>query len=401
MRVFESRIPFREFTPALVVVSNSLIWYTLTYMVFSNAINNLQAPANQTLVFFAVYYTGIAFSAILGSVAFPRARDTSLLLWMLTGVIMTTLLTTIVSNSMTINVLISFFLGVSIGIGLPSCLAYFADSTITENRGTYGGITWSIVGFGILILAFVINTLDLVLAFIVLAIWRAFGFVAFFFLQSRGKTPVRRTSDFRIILGRRDVLLYFVPWIMFSLVNFAEAPMLQRLLGDFFILVVLIEFAISGFFALIGGLLADLVGRKRVVITGFIMLGIEYAMLSLFSGMAVSWYLYAVFDGVAWGMFAAVFFMTLWGDLAEESVKEKYYVLGGLPYLLAGFLSVVIKPYVEMIETVTAFSLASFFLFLAVLPLMYAPETLPEKRIREREVKEYIKKAEKTKEKYT
>ena len=50
MRVFESRIPFREFTPALVVVSNSLIWYTLTYMVFSNAINNLQAPADRKSV---------------------------------------------------------------------------------------------------------------------------------------------------------------------------------------------------------------------------------------------------------------------------------------------------------------------------------------------------------------
>jgi len=55
-------------------------------------------------------------------------------------------------------------------------------------------------------------------------------------------------------------------------------------------------------------------------------------------------------------------------------------------------------------ETVSAnaiFSLTAFFLFLAVLPLMYAPETLPEKKIRERELRQYVEKAKKIKEKHT
>jgi hypothetical protein len=38
-------------------------------------------------------------------------------------------------------------------------------------------------------------------------------------------------------------------------------------------------------------------------------------------------------------------------------------------------------------------------LFLAVLPLLYAPETLPEKKIRDKELKSYIEKAKKAKEK--
>jgi hypothetical protein len=45
-------------------------------------------------------------------------------------------------------------------------------------------------------------------------------------------------------------------------------------------------------------------------------------------------------------------------------------------------------------------SIASFFLFLAVIPLFYAPETLPEKEIKERELKGYIEKAKKIKEKH-
>jgi hypothetical protein len=74
--------------------------------------------------------------------------------------------------------------------------------------------------------------------------------------------------------------------------------------------------------------------------------------------------------------------------------------LGGLPYLLAGFLPILIRLYAGAISPTAAFSFASFFLFLAVIPLMYARETLPEKKIRERELKNYIEKAKKAKEKY-
>ena len=69
---------------------------------------------------------------------------------------------------------------------------------------------------------------------------------------------------------------------MFSLVNFAETPILTNLLGNFSTVAGSIEFAVTGVFALVGGVLADRVGRKRIVIAGFIILGIEYAMLSLF-----------------------------------------------------------------------------------------------------------------------
>ena len=87
--------------------------------------------------------------------------------------------------------------------------------------------------------------------------------------------------------------------------------------------------------------------------------------------------------------------MTLWGDLAEEGRKEKYYLIGGLPYLLAGFLTVMIEPYVTIKLAPMSFSLPSFFLFVAVLPLIYALETLPEKALKDRDLKSYLEKAQK------
>lgn len=401
-KISNPKVDRREFVSALILVFNSLAWYTLTYAMFSNNIKGLQISFTEQLMLFVVYYIGAGCSAILGSILFSHMRKIGLLSWVISGVFMTLLLTTIASNSMPINILICLFLGVSIGIGLPSCLAFFADVTTVENRGVYGGITYGAVALGTLILGLWIDTLGVAMGFLALAIVRALGLVAFFFSVTNGVIgQLRAIPSYRSILQRREVTLYLIPWIMFSIVNFAGTPIFESLFGDLRVLMGFIEFALSGLFALVGGFLADRVGRKRVVITGFVMLGIGYAVLSLFSGISTSWYVHTACDGIAWGMFAAVFFMTLWGDLAEHYDKAKYYTLGGLPFLLAGILPIIVEHYTEAIGTVTAFSLASFFLFLAVFPLMYAPETLPEKTIRDRELKQYIDQAKKSKKKYT
>jgi MFS family permease len=397
-----SKINWKQFAPAFVIVLNTFIWYTLTYSVLSNTIDSLHMSGTEELMVFAMYFAGTAGSAIIGATFLRRARETYLFVWMLAGALMTALLITVPNNSTTVNGSILFFMGVSLGIGFPSCLAYFADVTTVEARGTCGGITWGAVGIGTLVLALLMINFDLSLTFLTLAVWRALGFVAFFLMTRRtGKLQARSSAAYGFILHKRDVMLYLIPWIMLSLVNFIETPILEGLFADSYALVGFIEFALIGMFALSGGILADLVGRKRVIITGFVMLGIGYAVLSFSSELPFSQYLYTACDGIAWGMFSSVFLITLWGDLAQDREKEKYYVLGGLPFLLAGFLAIVVKPYVEFISTVASFSLASFFLFLAVLPLMYAPETLPEKEIRERELKDYIDKAKKVKGKYT
>ena len=394
-RIFKATVPAKKFAPALALVFNSFVWYTLTY-------RSLSSYVKQDLSIFGVYYAGIAFAAILGVSLFRHSRETFLSLWALLGAAMTALLPVITSNNSVMNVLIALLFGVSTGIGFPSCLAYFADATSVENRGIYGGITWSTVAFGVPAVGLLIISLNTTQTFEALALWRFLGLVAFFGLSRNLEkvTPVSAVPSYRSVLEKKDMLLYLLPWIMFSLVNFAEAPILLRSLGQNSDLAQLVEVAISGLFAVVGGILADIVGRKRVIITGFVILGIEYAVFGLFSGTQAIWYVYIVFDGIAWGMFAAVFFMTMWGDLAGNNQKEKYYLFGGLSYLLAGFVSVVVTPFLDVIQATAAFSLASFFLFLAVLPLMYAPETLPEKEIKDRELRDYLEKAKKVKEKY-
>jgi MFS family permease len=162
--------------------------------------------------------------------------------------------------------------------------------------------------------------------------------------------------------------------------------------------VLIVEFGIASVAALIGGYFADVIGRKRVVILGYILLGIGYAVLSILPTGNISIGIYTVFDGIAWGLFFLVFLLVVWGDLAGGKEREKYYFLGALPFLISSYVWVIVAPYADVISISASFSLASFFLFLAVAPLMYAPETLPETETRRRELREYIEKAKKIEE---
>jgi hypothetical protein len=396
------KIAWRETAPSILLVLNSFVWYILTYFSFDMIMTELELIETEKLSLFATYFLGVAVSAIFGSKFFPRARVKFLYLWLFMGAASTLLLITVSSNGIWANVLFALFLGVSIGIGLPSCLSYFAESACIENRGFLGGVTWGGVGFTVLFLALLMTMLGRLEAIILLTLWRLFGSFSFLFLARRNKVlGMQKSTCYLKLVRKREVLLYLFPWVMFSLINFAETPILERAFGaESFAFVGIVEYAFIGVFAVIGGILADVVGRKRVVITGFVMVGIEYAALSVFSDSSATLYFFMTLDGITWGLFVSVFFMVIWGDLGEGYEKEKFYALGGLPFLLANFVSILIRPYASAISPTAAFSFASFFLFLAVLPLMYAPETLPEKKIKERELKEYVEKAKKIKEKY-
>lgn len=133
------------------------------------------------------------------------------------------------------------------------------------------------------------------------------------------------------------------------------------------------------------------------------MLGIGYAVIGVspLSLLQYSGIFYIIADGTAWGIFYVVFIFTLWGDLAQGKNADKLYFVGALPfvcsYLIQGILSPLLtENFSSAIDNPTMiFSFASVFLFLAVLPLIYAPETLPEKVMKDRDLKSYIENAKK------
>jgi MFS family permease len=250
----------------------------------------------------------------------------------------------------------------------------------------------------VLILAFVTNFLVVWQSFLLLALWRFVGSFSFRLI----KTKLIVSSSLKVpsyfsLLRKKEILLYLFPWAMFSVINFIETPILESFFGPNATVLQVLEWVIVGFIAVGGGLIADIVGRKPVVIAGFIMLGLEYALISIVPNSQGVFYFFTILDGIVWGLFSSVFLITLWGELGKHHVKEKYYVLGGLTFFMPGILSELMVPVVGGISTGAAFSVASFFLFIAVLPLIYAPETLPENEIKQRQLRNYIKEAERRK----
>jgi MFS family permease len=146
---------------------------------------------------------------------------------------------------------------------------------------------------------------------------------------------------------------------------------------------------------LIAGFLSDKIGRKRVVMYGFVSLGVAYAIIGTAPMAQLAWDFYLFVEAVSTGILWITFILILWGDLSTHDSREKYYAIGSMPFLVTAAIPLSLVPLSGFLPVNTAFSLASFFLFLAVLPLMYAPETLPQKRIELQRLRGYLEQAKK------
>jgi MFS family permease len=389
---------------ALILVMNVFSWYFPLYIFLTDNLKDVGIGYLESLIVFGSHIIAFLLSAMIGTNMAEKfaSRRTLLVIWALLGILSSSFLFVLRSGDLLGISAVAISIGIALGFGLPTCLAYFADSTETENRGRVAGFTFFVALLGMLSIGFLTFVVSFLGSVIIFTAWRAVGLVAFATKKRKIEAQKEIKTNFRAIVSERSLVLYLIPWIMFCLINFFEYPLQQFYWGiEASSIVTTVEFGISSVSALIGGYFADAVGRKRLVISGYVLLGIGYALLSISPIYPIFIGVWTILDGIAWGLFALIFFTVIWGDIARDKMKERYYFLGALPFLISSYVSVIIAPYVETISISASFSLASFFLFLSVLPLIYAPETLPEKEIKKKELKDYIDRAKRVKEKYT
>lgn len=391
---------------SIMLVTNAFIWYFCTFSILKLIIAELGLNYLNKCLIWTANFGGAAISALIGAAWANKLnkRTQLLIIWVMLGILSSITLTLINFLGTSSALISSFFLGLSFGLGMPECLAHYSNFTTVENRARLGGIIIFLNSAGTFALLTLITMIDNMLTrILILAVWRGLSLPVVRSAKPEENITNKRNPSYSFILKQKSFLLYFVPWIMFSLINSLSVPTQFKILDESLVdFLSLIEYALAGIFAIVGGFFSDFTGRKRVTILGFVLLGLGYAILGIYPENLFSWYFYTFVDGIAWGTFAAIFLITIWGDLAYDASSEKYYALGGLPYLLSNFLQITLGAYIaELIPVYAIFSFTAFFLFLAVIPLMHAPETLPEKTIREIELRNYIEKAKKIKEKYT
>ncbi|MEM3715394.1 MAG: hypothetical protein QXF82_10655, partial [Nitrososphaeria archaeon] len=379
------------------LLSNAFIWYFCIYFLFKNIVAEVKPNHLVNASIWFANFVGAATSTLTCSALMndPKKRLRMLTSWVFLGVLSTLLILLCDKIIVIANVVISFFIGISFGMGLPVYMGYYTDTTPIEKRGQLAGLILLFSYVGSFALFLITTYFQIVVTVVILAIFRASSLLTIPFLKRLSETNIfrkGRVPKYVEILGQRAFIYYFIPWLTFSLVNYLSLPIQLRTLGeDIGNNLVLIENVLIGIFAIIGGYLSDAIGRKRPTIIGFLLLGIGYGILGIGYENLFSWYIYTVIDGVAWGVLEVVLLFTIWGDLAQVGLSERYYALGGLPYLFSSFLRITLGPYVaERVPAYAIFSFVAFFLFLAIFPLMFAPETLPEKTLRERELRSYI-----------
>jgi sugar phosphate permease len=291
----------------------------------------------------------------------------------------------------------SLVVGAFFGLGLPTFTGYFTANTQTKSRAKLGGLAVLLVVLSYAAIVAIADGSALLVAGGLAALLAINLALLVRFNPQEKIIDSKNDVSYHAVVTNRTFYLYIIPWLMLSLIN----DLTMQVNVNYFTTLnlsnyILIENILAGVSAVICGFLADSKGRKRLALMGFILLGLGYATLGLFDKDIYGAWFYITVDGVAGGIFLALFLITIWGDIAQERNGEKYYFLGLLPYLLSTLAGATIGNYVtRIISEGTIFSFAAFFLFAATLPLFYAPETLPDKVMKDRDLKSYIENAKK------
>jgi len=399
----EERKPFegsfmvsKSFLLLFSLLLNSITWFYLIVYIWFLTPNPIPFATSLSWIF----YLSVLISMLIGPIIAERVnRMRFLLFWIILGII-SSLFPIVLGPALgksEVALLLAFW-GFALGIGFPSCLALIPSLTRIEKRGRTSGVIF--FSTYILLLLFFIGIKDFSFfsQSLVLAGWRSLAFATFFIYAGIEIAGPLKAVSYISILRRKTFILYFIPWLAFAIINYFESKVLagEEFLGaSLNVLVGAIEFSVGAIFCLVSGWLMDHRGRRWTIIMGLVMLGLGYALLSFFPLNPIVLTFYIITDSVAFGIFTVAFISVVWGDISNGERGERFYALGTIPILAALSLSTLLSSVLESVSKNTAFSLASFFLFLAVIPIFFAPELLPEKVVKEREIRKYAEEAKK------
>ena len=335
-----------------------------------------------------LFYGFAALSAILGSIASERIERRKIFLpWILLG-ILSTLFLGLSQGPIFISIL-SILLGVSLGFGISSCLASLAESTLIEERTRISGIiileTFAIV----FLVMFVAQTFNFGLTQRIILVAAVRSLSLFPLILDQSKSESNKRKSYLAILTHKNFVFYLFPWIFFNIaagLSYWWSNPVEP--GYKLVPSLAIFYVCAALFAVVSGVVADRFGRKLPIIIGIVMGGISFAIL----GFSVSSFSFLVSNsvlGVAWG-FLLVVYLAIPGDIALSFAKEKFYALGTITPLIL-YLGISAVPRSKFVVNISQISsILSILLFLAVIPIILAKETLPENKMNNRKLKEYM-----------
>ncbi len=388
-----------KFTVISCLIANSISWYYL----MSDYLQVLLAGPHPTLghpghdLISASFFIAIPLASLSAASALSRLNTGTILRWWIILDIAVLFFPSLFELRRENDLLIfAVCLGASVGLGFPASLEYFSNSTFMEERGRVGG---SIVFLTYLLsplLVMATQELDPSTRVIAYAAWRGLGLATIPFIHTResGDSSENEPAHIPRNIQRRRFLLYFAPWVIFSLTNGIDTHIFSRFQPPETVEKGLQLMYVSGSFSsLLGGIAIDFVGRRASIIFAMTIYGIGYAALSFAQNSIVAWLLFTITIGIAWGLLTVAYVLVLWGELGLPQHKERYYAIGMTPFFLSQAAGYLLKPMLSQFSSTHLFSVATLLYFIAVIPLLFAEEVVPPSVRERRRMREYIEKA--------
>ena len=383
------KISSKKFLAVLLLFFPSFAWFYLFENYLRLFIASFTGDITWVYIGLLLYYASIVISAIIGSIISGNLnRKRFLTFYISLGIIATTLVT--VFQGLMFYLFSGIFVGASFGLGLPSILAYFAESTTAEERGRVSGVLIFITFITIIFLGLIINYLQLsesIVYLLISIIVRTTSFIAL--LIDPCEKVVCKRNKWIGVLTTHGFWLYFISWLLFSVAagTFGFIEGYESALGD---ILLYLGTVLS---ALIVGFASDRYGRKNIILFGFISLGISYIIFGIASS-EISYLFTRVIYGAASGTIFVVYSLTVMGDLAYTCSRERLMAIGVVPtFIVYGIFQTLSNAFKFSITPNIISAILGVLSIISLIPLIYAPETLPKEKLLRKELEEHLARA--------
>ncbi len=349
----------------------------------------------------ALFFLTAGVSALVGVLLSKRLSNKRFLwAWTLFGVLSSA--TTLFFKGDIFIFIFGPLLGIGMGLGFPYSFSLLASHTELEERGRASGIMlFETFAFAMLagFVAFQFNY-DVTVAVAMLVILKSTSFLGLITGEisssSKSANQLSSVSRIRIQEKNKTFLMYLIPWILFIitvvLIDHVVWPSLEQnteirdvLSGPPY------AYVATTIVALVAGFLADRFGRKIPIFIGLASLGFSSALLGSVVNPTTA-FIHRMAIGIAFG-FLMTAYSAIPGDLSEKFNAEKLYAMIVVVPLLTYFGLGALPQYFGASATAISVSwILTSLILCSIVPVYLAKETLKEAKIRERQVKEYLKK---------
>jgi hypothetical protein len=272
-------------------------------------------------------------------------------------------------------------IAVPFSVGQLAFLAYFWSLTVPEERGRVGG---SIGFFSLLLHLIVYTTVATSLDFnsaVLLGMILSLGAFSVILLRPEKAVLTKKKGERGKYSEKRTIILYSVPWILFSLINATFAKnisfqILQQVPSSLYLFLTVLQAGAAIFGMLSGGLVADFFGRRVSLAFSLTLYGISSALAGIAGSFTVLYFVY-ITNGLSWGILIAMYSFVVWGDLANKENSAKMYAIGFIVFYVAQGIGLL--PIGQMLQTplIVSALVSCLLIFLSNIPIFLAPELLP------------------------